>query len=415
VASVARGARAAINLVGVHHAEIVRGDVLAESGYLEPSRLLSVDLEVTPGLTARLRHRARYRLHVGTAEVGATLSLLRDEQPAESGNGLAQLFLTSPVAVVRGQPFVLREESPSATAGGGRILQPVARRIRHRDTEAMTLLARLRSSDPAERVEAALTFVGVASWTSLSLCRDSGVPMEEIPPILDRLTASGAMVEVPLGPRQSTRVLVSVSEDLQARLRRGLVRLHSASPRLSAIPKGRLLSAFKYLENDALVSGLIDQLAGRGAVVCDARTIALAGHVPKLSQAERKLKAEIAEAYRSGGMNPPDPAEWLGKSNSRAAAVREILTLLCEEDRIVPIAPDLYLDAEVVSDILHRVVGRLSDGSALSMSDLRDLLGTTRKYAVPIGEYLDCIGVTRREGDVRRLDPARGNSGAETL
>ncbi len=113
-------------------------------------------------------------------------------------------------------------------------------------------------------------------------------------------------------------------------------------------------------------------------------------------------------------MNPPDPSEWVESSKTPAAAVREILTLLCEEERIVAIAPDLYMDADVVSEIRRRVIERLSSGPALSMSDLRDLLGTTRKYAVPLGEYLDRVGLTRREGDVRVLDPARVEPGTAT-
>jgi selenocysteine-specific elongation factor len=412
VESAAQGARAAINLAGVHHAEIGRGDELAEPGYLRASRLLTVDLEMNAGSAARLRHRSKYRLHVGTAEVGATLSLLGVEEHAGTGKPLAQLFLSSPVAAVHGQPFVLREESPPTTVGGGRVLQPVARRIRRRDLAARAVATRLQSGDHAERVEAALTSIGAEQWTLLTLCRDSGAPIAEIPGILDRLTASGAMVEVSLGPRRTTRVLATVAEVLEARLLRGLSRLHAGSPRLSAIPRGRLLSAFDYVENEPLVSGLIERLAERRAIVRDRRTIALAGYVPKLSQSERKLKAEIAEAYRSGGMNPPDPAEWVETSNARAAAVRELLTLLCEEERIVPIALDLYMDADVVSDIRRRVVERLSGGPPLSMSDLRDLLGTTRKYAVPIGEYLDRIGLTRREGDVRSLNPPQGRGDA---
>jgi selenocysteine-specific elongation factor len=320
---------------------------------------------------------------------------------------LAQLFLSDPVVAVHGEPFVLREESPPATVGGGRVLQPVARRIRRRDTESLLRLEHLRSRDPAERLGAALAFLGLQPWTPLTLCRDTGVPVADIPRIIDSLAAAGAMVEIPLGPRRSSRVIAGLATELEGRLLRALARLHGESPRLSAIPKARLISCFGYLENEPLVAGLVQDLAGRGVVVVDGRTVALAGHMPRLSQAERRLKARVAEAYRSGGMNPPEPSDWVTKSTP-LAAIRDLLALLSEEERIVPIAPDLYLDAEVVAEIRRRVIERLSGGPPLSMSELRDLLGTTRKYAVPIGEYFDRIGLTRREGDVRSLDPAHG-------
>lgn len=412
VESVGAGSRAAINLAGVRHTEVSRGDELAEPGYLSPSRVLSVQIEGMTHISRPLRHRARYRLHLGTAEVTATLSLLDREPASLPGPALAQLLLPSPVAAVYGQPFVLREESPAITVGGGRVLEPMGRRLRRRDVAAIARLGRLRSADPIERAGAALAGIGLGQWTERSLCRDTGIPRGEIPDVLDRLRASGVIVDIPLGPRRTARVVADLIADLEDRLLRALVRLHEASPRMSAIPRNRLVGSMAYLGDDPLVEGLIGRLKGRGALLADARAVALPDHQPRLSQGERKLKAEIAEAYRVGGMKPPEPAEWMAKSNPRAAAVPELLTLLCEEERIVLVAPGLYLDADVTAEVRRRVSERLADGSTLSMSELRDFLGTTRKYAVPIGEYLDRIGLTDREGDVRRLRHAQPAAGA---
>ena len=134
-------------------------------------------------------------------------------------------------------------------------------------------------------------------------------------------------------------------------------------------------------------------------------TVALRGFQPKLSQAERKLKADLAETIRSGGMSPPDVAELAAAAGPRAAAVPDLLALLRDEEHVVEVNAQLYLDTAVDADLRQRVKERLADGSAITMAELRDLLGTTRKYAVPIGEYLDKIGWTRRDGDVRRLGP----------
>ena len=414
IESIGRGARAAINLAGVRHTEIVRGDELAEPGYLRSSRVLSVEVVGMEHAIRPVRHRARYRLHIGTAEVSATLSLLGTEDIPPGRAALAQLFLSHPVVAVHGQPFVLREESPAATVGGGRVLQPVARRVRRRDTAAIARLERLRSTVPTDRLLSALAGYGLEPWTEQTLCRDSGLALGEIPLALDRLRSSGEIVEVALGPRRVARLVAGVVSDLEDRLLRALGRLHAGRPRLSAIPRARLAAELAYIEDDALVSGLIERLRGLGEVVADARTVARKGHLPKLSQGERKLKAEIAEAYLAGGMSPPEPAEWMAKSNPRAAAVPELLALLCEEERIVLIAPGFYLDTDTAAEVRRRVVERMSDGSSLSMSELRDLLGTTRKYAVPIGEYLDRIGLTLREGDARRLREPTALAGADT-
>ena len=140
-----------------------------------------------------------------------------------------------------------------------------------------------------------------------------------------------------------------------------------------------------------------------------------AGHEARLSQGERRLKQELADAIRAGGITPPDAAELAASAGTRAAVVPDLLALLRDEHRIAEINSGLYLDADTDVDLRRKVRERLADGSAITMAELRDLLGTTRKYAVPIGEYLDRIGLTRREGDIRRLGDANGSSEPATL
>ncbi len=102
-------------------------------------------------------------------------------------------------------------------------------------------------------------------------------------------------------------------------------------------------------------------------------------------------------------MSPPEAADLAAAAGVRAAVVPELLALLRDEQKLVELSSALYLDFDVEAELRRKVIERLSAGSTMTMADLRDLLGTTRKYAVPIGEYLDRIGLTRREGDVRKL------------
>ena len=402
VERVARGARAAINLGGVHHAEVHRGHELGAPGYLMSTRILSVEVGASAEATRALKHRGRYRIHLGTAEVSATLSILAE---AEGGSKvLGQLILAEPVAAVHGQPFVIREESPPATLGGGRVLAPVAaRRIRRRDSAEVARLARLASADPSIRIAAALAGSGLSAWTERGLSRDSGVPIAEVGRAVEGLGASGALVSLPLGPRRTARVLAEVVEGLEGRVLRAIARLHEASPRSSSVARARVASALADLDNDALVFGLIDRLHAAQKVVADRRTVALAGHEPRLSQAERKLKREIAEAYQVGGFSPPDPTDWVAKGNPRSTTIPELFALLVDEERLVELGQGLYLDQDAEVEMRRRVFDRLDGGGSMTMADLRDLLGTSRKFAVPIGEYLDKIGWTRREGDGRTL------------
>ena len=398
-----RGSRGAINLVGVHHGKIGRGQELAAPGYLQATRILSVDVASSGEAVRALRHRGRYRVHLGTAEVAATLALLEGNDLAPGAHQLGQLFLAAPVVAVYGQPFVIREESPPATLGGGRVLQPLARRLRRRDQAAMARLNRLRSVDPLERLAAALAFLGLKPWTERGLSAQAGLPIDQVSPVLDQLTETGALVDVPVGPRRSLRILAEFVVDLEDRVLRALGRLHEARPRLSAIPRAHLSAELPDLGSDALISGIVDRLRDQGKVIVEARTVAVKGYEPRLSQGERRLKNELLESIRKGGMSPPEAADLAAAAGVRAAVVPELLALLRDEQKLAELSSGLFLDFDVEAELRRKVIERLSTSSTMTMADLRDLLGTTRKYAVPIGEYLDRIGLTRREGDVRKL------------
>jgi selenocysteine-specific elongation factor len=406
---VGRGSRAAVNLAGVHHAEVRRGHVLASPGFLRPSRRLSIEVISSGDAPRPLRHRGRYRLHLGTAEVAATLSLLEANEVPPGGRSLGQLDTAEPVCAVSGQPFVLREESPAATLGGGHILEPAPRRVRRRDAEGIARVGRLRSADPVERLSAVLGGFGLRPWTNLDLAREAGLSADGAAEAVAGLAASGRLVGLPVGPRRELVLPAEVVAALEDRTLRALGRLHDARPRQSAIPRAHIAAELPDVESDALIAAIVERLRGRGLVVADARTVALKGREPKLSQGERKLKAELAEAVRDGGFSPPDVAGLTASAGARAAVVPDLLAILRDEERLVEISPQLYLDFEAAADLRRRVADRLREGPPMTVADLRDLLGTTRKDAVPISEYLDRVGVTLREGDLRRPGPAVEN------
>ncbi len=402
-----RGARAAINLGGVHHDEIRRGQELATPGYLVASRILTVELSASHDAPRAIRHRGRYRLHLGTAEVAASVSLLGPNALGPGETVLAQVSTAEPVAGVFGQPFILREESPPATLGGGRVLQPTAGRVRRRDRAAIDRLERLRSADPATRAAAAIAFAGIGPpGSALDVSRAAGIVVDDVPTVLDSLARGGRLVEMPVGPRRTAQLAAEAVDRLEDRVLRALGRLHEARPRQTTIRRSSLPAELPDLASEALLSGVVERLKAAGKVVGDRQTIALADFQPKLSHTERKLKADLLDAIQQGGFRPPDASELAAGAGPRAGVVPELLALLVDEGRIVEVGGGTFFDVEAESTMKRLVADRLAGDATMTMADLRDLLGTTRKFAVPIGEYLDRIGLTRRDGDVRRLGTA---------
>ena len=171
VEEVHRGQRAAINLAGVAHEQVERGQELATPGYLVPTKVLTVRLNTLTGNRRPIKHRAEVRLHIGTAETLATVSLL-DCDHADPGQwALAQLFLEEPVTAVWGQPFVLRDSSAEHTLGGGQVLQPVAGKVRRRHVEVLERVEKLWSGDPVARAEVVAWFGGFRGATPADFVR----------------------------------------------------------------------------------------------------------------------------------------------------------------------------------------------------------------------------------------------------
>ncbi|MCE9533823.1 MAG: selenocysteine-specific translation elongation factor [Planctomycetes bacterium] len=398
VDEVHRGQRAALNLAGVPHEQVQRGQELACPGYLIPSKVLTVRLQALPSNRRPLRHRAPARFHIGTAEVMATLSLL-DCDAIEPGSwGLAQLFLEEPVVATWGQPFVLRDSTAEQTLGGGTVLQPVASKIRRRHIETLEHVEKLVAEDPATRVEIVNWFSAWHGFTTADLVRDAGVGPDQVEPILRELMQIGKLVEVQL-PLHAERVA-----DLEKRVLDLLARLHQEKPLLTTHDRPKTLALLDYIGDDSILQAIVDRLISRKLLVGDARRIARADFKPKLSINQRKLKDKLVEAHREAGFQPPDPKSFAAKAAGNTAALDDIFEVAVAEGLLVRIAEGMFLHAESEAEMRRRIAVKLdAQAEGISVAEIRDLLGTTRKFAIPLCEYLDQVGVTRREGDLRVL------------
>ncbi|MBI3838051.1 MAG: selenocysteine-specific translation elongation factor [Planctomycetia bacterium] len=403
VDSVTRGQRAAINLIGVHHGEILRGHELATADYLAPSKLLTVDLQVLSDSPRPIKHRSRQRLYVGTQEVMVAVSLLEGDSIEPGQRGLAQLYCAEPAMAAAGQSFVMRAESPLVTIGGGRVLQPRANRITKRQIERFERLAALGSIDEAPRAAAALYFYGIKAWTELDLCRDANLPRERCHAIVQELQASGRCVELQVKPHRTLRIHRDVLQESQQRILNLLRQLHVESPLWPAIPRDQLLVSYQAAHDRPVIDAIVNCLIDHGVLRGDDRAVALADFVPQLTALQTHLREQIIAALHEAGLKPPDPATLCQAFSAPESEVRQVLDLCAAQGELVHLGGDWYLHPQVEADLRQRLKQALQTSGGLTMSQIRELLETSRKYAVPICEHLDRIGFTRRNGDLRVL------------
>jgi selenocysteine-specific elongation factor len=401
VEEVHRGQRAAINLAGVHHEEVARGQELATPGYLEPARVMTVRLHCLADMKRPIKHRMPVRFHLGTAEVMATVSLLDCDQVDPGKWGLAQLFLGEPATGTWGQPFVVRESSATQTLGGGQVLQPVARKVRRRHLEILERIERLWTGTPRERALTVAWFGGFSGFTVADLVRGANIAPDEAGELVARLEAEGELAEVAVGSARRVLLHRDMVNELETRLLRALDRLHEQFPLMSTHDRQKVQSQLDYVGDDALVHATVDRLLAAKQLVGDLRRIGRADFKPKLSASLRKLKDKLVAAYQAAGFQPPEPASFANQAGGNAANLRDLFDVCVAEGYLARVTDEIYLHSDSEAEMRRRVLERLGQGAGLTVADIRDMLGTTRKYAVPLCEYLDRVGVTRREGDLR--------------
>lgn len=407
VEAVQRGQRAAINLVGIHHDEVRRGHELTAPGFLVPAKILTAKLTLAASAEHPLKSRARVRIHLGTAEVLASTQLLDRERLEPGETAYVQLFLQDAAVSTWNQPFVVRSESPVRTIGGGRVLEPNARRLRKPDAEQLAEIARLESSAPLERAAAALYLAEVGAWRPQDLARTAGVA--EPAAAFAELRRQGKLWEVSVSPTRHVYLHADVRERLAKRIEAALAHRHAEQPLKLSIDRGLLAHGFEYLSDGELFDALVEFLRTQGRVRVGPRGLALVGHGPKLSQNEQKLLGQLVDQYLAAGVEPPTVKEIQQQTQRNQSSVPSLVALAAADGQLVELGGGFFLHADVARAIRDQLsaafaaAGGGATSAGLTVGQIREVLGTSRKFAVPICEYLDRSGFTRRDGDVRYL------------
>jgi selenocysteine-specific elongation factor len=197
-----------------------------------------------------------------------------------------------------------------------------------------------------------------------------------------------------------------VVKELDQRILTAVGKLHEQFPLMTSHDRQKVQSQLDYIGDDQLVHAAVDRLLKTKQLVGDLRRVARADFKPKLSANLRKLKDKVVAAYQEARFQPPEPDSFAGLAGGNAANLKDLYEVCIAEGFLVHIVDSIYLHADADADMRRRVTERLQTGQGATVAEIRDLLGTTRKYAVPLCEYLDRVGVTRRDNDLRFLASA---------
>ncbi len=398
--SLAEGQRAAINISGIDRDRLQRGSELATPGYLEPSRMLDARLHCLSSSARPIKSSNVVRLEIGTTEIPVRVVLLDTGSLAPGESAYGQLRSADPLTATHGQRFIIRDENATRTIGGGVALRPVTRR-RRRDPEAeLESLRRLDTGDAADRVAEVLHTAGFATPTHLQFCARAGVALADLPGLLEELRTQRRWV--PIAGTEFYAVPAAVNE-LAGRLVGWLERYHRAHPALPGRATDSVLGWLERVTNRSIARPLLDSFLDKGILKSLGRFICLPAFAPSLSATDEKLMAEMIDAIRKGGFQPPsleESAATLASDRKRRERLATLATALRE---LVRVDPKIYLHADVERRLREKVAELVARKERVTVADVREALNSSRKYVVPFLEYLDRVGFTKRIGDHRVL------------
>jgi selenocysteine-specific elongation factor len=382
------GQRTALNLAGVEPSDLARGMVLAAPGRFRATAEIDCRLELLPRAKP-LKNRAPVHFHAGTAEIEAEVRLLAGGEALRPGaRACARLRLREPLLVLPGDRFIIRMFSPVVTIGGGVVVDISGHRYR-------------RGEDPRARLK--ILADGATADRVRLLVRESRYGLS-----LAELVARTGLAEREIQAAARTERLRLIRQPefwvmdrewtlgVLARLREVLKAFHEQNPLAAGMPKQELRSRELPEAPAFLLDALIEGPAG---IVAEGENLRLATYRLVLKQDEEQALEAIERAFQGAGLVAPSLGEVLAKSGVAPARARSLLQMLLRRGRLVKLADELVFHGATLQELRQKVAAL--KGRRLSVPEFKDLAGVSRKYAIPLLEYLDRERVTRREGDLR--------------
>ena len=395
------GQRVAVNLQGVEHSEVTRGDIVAPRGVYRTTRAVDARLDLLPTASRELRHRSTLRLHSATYEVPAQVILLDRDALAPGESAFVQLRLKHPALLLPGDPFVLRSYSPQVTIGGGRVLDPMPPRRRRRSDEALALLQALGEHAETDTVRLLVAGSLLTGVSFEEIVVRSGLSARRAEMVMASLLSAGEVVQVVREPR----ILLSREAfgSLKAHLLNEVEAYLRDNPLREGIGKEELKTRLPKRSDPRFFTPLLTALEKEGKVVAERDLVKLPGRSGKPTVDQAGLQGRIEAALRGGGTEPPSVKELCDRLRCGEKELLEHLNILAREGRAVKIKSDVFYAPGPVGEIREQLVARLREKGEITPPEFRELTGLSRKFMIPLLEFFDQEKVTIRVGDKRVL------------
>ena len=384
------GVRLAVNLSGLSRDEVERGEILTIPGWLKPTRRLDVRLRMVKNAPHSLKHNEGVTFHLFTSESPARVRLLDVERLAAGEEGWVQLLLSDPLPAVKGDFFVIR--SSEDTLGGGQIVDPnPRRRYRRFDDDVMERLMTLDQGTGGDIIVSIAEQWGPCGLTTLS--QRTNLPRDEVTERVAQLTGEGQLVALGDFGNDADAVVYSAQgwEVLKSKVASALQLYHTQYPLRQGAPAQEVRSRLGL--SQPVYQRALARLSEESVVVDERQSLRLPDHEITLTP---KMEEEASAYLKSLQQNPYSPP-------SDRTVDSELLGVLIDQGKVVRVTDGVIFDAAAYREMTERIIQHLKDQSHITVAEARTMFGTSRKYILPLLEYMDQQQITRRTGDERVL------------
>jgi selenocysteine-specific elongation factor len=393
------GQCAALNVPYWDYKTIVRGNVVTLGDYFSPQQWFLCKLHVLDSRGSGLKTGTSIKFHTGTSNVPAVIYLLEDNKVAAGQECLAQVRLNEPIVAAPCDRFILRTLSPARTIGGGMIIEAIPKKLRRNRSEVLQD-ARDRAKAvfvPKDFVEYCIRTGKKLAIGEAELSHRTKLPQEVLNENLAKLINQGKVHN--LTPK--SYIHSDTFAKVQKRLLDTIGEFHSSKPESPGITAKQLCTASQ-LPND-LVDAIIALLISQGKLVERKHRLALPEHQEIFNEEQQKLLEDVESLFSNRPFNPPKCEEIVELAAATPEKVQKILQILIEQEQLVRVENNLLFHCKAIDQARRTLISFISEEGRLESVKFKYLLDTSRKFAIPLLDYFDRIGVTRRVGNTRYL------------
>jgi|SRR5579859_112808 len=387
------GQRTALNLAGGSTEDLDRGMILAPTAIFAATRHLDVQLRLLPSAPRALKNRARLHFYSHTMESVAELRLHSHSEIMPGETLFARAILPGPALLLPGDRFIVRQFSPVLTVGGGTVLDATPSREERKPEEFLSLLTK----GTQEEILRARIVRHRASGLSMSaLVAETGLSSDRIGRLLKKSIEDGSLIRI--GETfADAGAIASVKTDLVQRVQQ----FQKQNPLEPGIGRERL-------RDEASVTGeifaaLLDALVRNKKLEVAGDLVRLPGHGVVMKDEEAESKQKIEAAFAAAGLKVPFLNEVLSGLKVDKVRAQKIVTLLLREKTLIKISEELVFHRNALEQLRKQMAAQKVKSARIDVATFKELTGVSRKYAIPLLEYLDRERVTRRIGDAREI------------